>query len=150
MTGLGTLWIGHKNALGRRVRKNGERKWAKVYYANLHSSFEGWFVLFTLPLTLLEGWMSFWKGESHLKKVESPSKRVSHPSKGWTKTYNLLNVFIHPLEVWFALKGEYVHPSRRVNELLERWITPQKGWIAMKSELKKGKSTFLRVNKNIK
>ena len=99
---------------------------AKVYYANLHSPFEGWFTLFTLPftlfegwITLLEGWMSFWKEDSPFKKGE----RI-HPW-GW----------ITLLEGWITLKkGE--SPFWRVNRQ-EVWV--EKGWM-------KGESPFSRVN----
>ena len=98
---------------------------AKVYLANPHSPFEGWFTLFTLPftlfegwITLLEGWMSFWKEDSPFKKGE----RI-HPW-GW----------ITLLEVWITLKkGE--SPFWRVN----RQVRVEKGWM-------KGESPFSRVN----
>jgi hypothetical protein len=69
---------------------------AKVYLANPHSPFEGWFTLFTLPFTLFKGESPFSKGEWISQKKmhpskrvntftlegESPSKRVIHPFEG--------------------------------------------------------------------
>ena len=96
---------------------------AKVYYANLHSPFEGRLTLFTLPFTLFEGWITLQKG---FLKEDSPFKKGEriHPW-GW----------ITLQEGWITLKkGE--SPFWRVNRL-EVWV--EKGWM-------KGESPFSRVN----
>ncbi len=83
--------------------KNGWIHWvwmngrtAKVYYANFHSPFEGWFNLFTLSFTFFEGWMSFWKEDSPFKMGER----------------------IHPWGWFTLLKGESSRSVswKRVNE----------------------------------
>ena len=87
---------------------------AKVYLANPHSPFEGWFTLFTLPFTLFEGWITLLEGWMSLAKEDSPFKKGER---------------IHPWG-WITLKkGE--SPSKRVNH-------PFEGWIFDKGDLKKG------------
>ncbi len=92
---------------------------SKVYYANPHSPFEGWFTLFTVPFP-------FWR-------VHHPSRKVNHPFR---KVNELLEKRFTLQKGWTYSLLRINHPSRRDNH-------PKIGWITLKkddSPFKKGES----------